>query len=72
MAEKTFGDVLEALRREQKLSQAELAFRSGLDRTYISLLERELRNPTLDTLFRLSRTLGIKPEDFVARIEAGR
>jgi transcriptional regulator with XRE-family HTH domain len=72
MPERTFSDVLQGLRRERGLTQEELAFRSGLDRTYISLLERGRRVPTIDTLFKLSRSLGIKPEDFVALIEAGR
>lgn len=72
MPEKTFGNVLQELRREQGLTQEELAFRSGLDRTYISLLERGLRVPTIDTLFKISKKLGIRPEDLVARIEAGR
>ncbi|MFT2011473.1 helix-turn-helix domain-containing protein [Pontibacter sp. 13R65] len=72
MPEKTFGDVLRELRRERKMSQEELAFRSGLDRTYISLLERGLRVPTIDTLFKVSRSLGVQPEDIVAQIKAGR
>lgn len=72
MPEKTFGNVLRALRRERGLTQEELAFRSDLDTTYISLLERELRNPSVSILFRLSRALGVKPEDFVAQIETGR
>ncbi|MFD3003662.1 helix-turn-helix domain-containing protein [Pontibacter toksunensis] len=72
MPEKTFGNVLQELRREQGLTQEELAFRSSLDRTYISLLERGLRVPTIDTLFKVSKSLGTKPEDLVARIEAGR
>ena len=72
MAEKTFGDVLQALRQARKLTQEELAFRSGLDRTYISLLERGRRVPTIDTLFKLSRSLEVKPEDFIAQVESGR
>ena len=42
--------------------------RVGLDRTYISLLERGLRQPTLGTIVKLSTALEIQPEDFVAEL----
>ena len=48
--------------RERRLkkgwSQDELAYRVGSDRTYISDMERGLRNPSLKTLARLAHTLG--------------
>jgi transcriptional regulator with XRE-family HTH domain len=47
--------------RERRLalgwSQEELAERMGTDRTYISDLERSLRNPSLKILARLASTL---------------
>jgi transcriptional regulator with XRE-family HTH domain len=68
MIEKTFGLVLQELRKDKGFTQEELAFKSGLDRTYISLLERGLRTPTLNTLFKLSTALEIQPENFVSKI----
>ncbi|WP_066837191.1 helix-turn-helix domain-containing protein [Rufibacter ruber] len=68
MGERTFGEVMRELRKGKGLSQEELAFRCGLDRTYISLLERGLRVPTIVTLFKVSEALGIRPEEFVARM----
>jgi transcriptional regulator with XRE-family HTH domain len=50
-----------------RVSQEELAGRSDIDRTYVSLLERGLWQPTLDTLFRLSRALGVAPATMVSR-----
>ena len=49
-----FGLVLKDLRNERGLSQQQLAFDSDLDRTYISLLERGLRLPTLGTVFKVA------------------
>ena len=43
----------------RRLSQERLAESADLDRTYISLLERGLRQPTLETVFRLAEALGI-------------
>jgi transcriptional regulator with XRE-family HTH domain len=49
------------IRRELDCSQEELAFRSGLHRTYISGIERGARNPTVLVLKRLADALGVPP-----------
>lgn len=64
-----FGKVLRELRENRKLSQEKLAEFCDLDRTYISLLERGLRQPTLTTLFRLSDALNIKPSELVELVD---
>ncbi|WP_026584155.1 helix-turn-helix domain-containing protein [Bacillus sp. J33] len=64
-----FGKILRNLREEKKISQEQLAHLSELDRTYISLLERGKRRPTINTIFALSQTLGLKPSEFLAKIE---
>ncbi|MBP7507249.1 MAG: helix-turn-helix transcriptional regulator, partial [Prolixibacteraceae bacterium] len=60
MIVKTFGNVLCELRKEQNISQEKLAEYCDLDRTYISLLERGLRQPTLTTIFKISSALKIR------------
>ena len=64
-----FGEVLRARRKEQKLSQEELAGLAGIAMRYISLLECNKRQPTISTLYLLSRALGISMTDFVSDIE---
>lgn len=64
-----FGTVLRELREKKKLSQEKLAEYCDLDRTYISLLERGLRQPTLTTLFKLSDALNIKPSELIKKLE---
>jgi transcriptional regulator with XRE-family HTH domain len=66
---KVFGEHLRQIRKATGITQEELAFRAGLDRTYISLLERGLKSPTLYTFFRLCKVLGQKPEEFIAKIQ---
>ncbi len=51
MINKLFGEILREFRTNANLSQEKLAELSSLDRTYISLLERGKRQPTLQTLF---------------------
>ncbi|WP_373232975.1 helix-turn-helix domain-containing protein [Cohnella sp.] len=67
--EMIFGQQLRKIREERKLSQEELAFRAKLDRTYISLLERGKRRPTLNTIFALAAQLNIKPSEIVQLVE---
>jgi transcriptional regulator with XRE-family HTH domain len=69
---KAFGRILRELREAKELSQEKLAFECDLDRTYISMLERGIRQPTIETLFALSDALGIKPSEAIARLERKR
>ena len=54
-----FGQRIRALRKERGLSQEELAELSGLDRTYISGIERGLRNVALRNIEALAQALGV-------------
>ena len=50
---------VQRLRRERKWSQEQLAFRCRIHRTYISGLERGIRNPTISVVARLAKTLKV-------------
>ncbi|MBI3661694.1 MAG: helix-turn-helix transcriptional regulator [Acidobacteria bacterium] len=65
-----FGTELRKLRETRGLTQEELAERAGVHRTYVSLLERNKKSPTLDVLFRVCRALRIAPSKMIARVEA--
>jgi len=64
-----FGKVLRKLREEHNLSQEKLAEYCDLDRTYISLLERGLRQPTITTIFKIAGALKISPSELVKLVE---
>lgn len=66
-----FGQVLRDRRLAAGLSQEKLALEAGLDRTFVSLLERGGRQPTLSTLWRLAEALRIRPSDLVTAVEGG-
>jgi transcriptional regulator with XRE-family HTH domain len=59
------GRRVNSLRVGQDMSQEELADRASLDRTYVSGIERALRNPTLLVLLRLSRALGTSLDELI-------
>ena len=56
---------LRRLRAERGVSQERLANDSGLDRAYVSEMERELGNATLDVLDRLGAVLGVHVLEFL-------
>ena len=67
--QKAFGKALRVLRDKKGISQEALALESDLDRTFVSLLERGKRQPTLGTLFKLAHTLDCSPSDMVIQVE---
>jgi len=67
--EEAFGKVLKEIRHERSLSQEELGFESGYHRTYISLLERGRKSPSLNTIFQLVAALGVSPSEILRRTE---
>lgn len=64
-----FGQVLRGLRKARGYSQESLAFASGRDRTYISLLELGQRSPTLDTMISLCQALAITLPQLAAAVQ---
>jgi transcriptional regulator with XRE-family HTH domain len=65
-----FGRVLRRIRKNRGLSQENLAFDSGLQRNFISLLELGERSPTLRSLFKISAALDVSPSKILALTEA--
>lgn len=55
---KHFGSAVRQHRTLVRLSQEELADRAGLDRTYVSGIERGARNPSLKILQKVADALG--------------
>lgn len=60
-----FGRRLVALRQERGWSQEKLALESGLARSYLSEVERGIRNIALLNICRLAETLGLDPSELL-------
>lgn len=67
---KAFGKILRSLRKDRGYTQETLAFESGLDRTYVSLLELGSRSPTLDTIMTLCGALNVSLSHLASEVEA--
>nr|WP_315054286.1 helix-turn-helix transcriptional regulator [uncultured Brevundimonas sp.] len=59
------GARVQRLRQDQGLSQEEFADRAGLHRTYVSGVERGIRNPTVTVLGKLAEGLGVTLPELV-------
>lgn len=66
-ARQVFGINVRRLRQERGLSQEEFGFAAGIDRTYISGVERGLRNPTLLLAEKFSCGLGVELHTLLIR-----
>ena len=65
----TFGQALRYFRTKLKISQERLSQESGLDRSYISLLERGLRQPSLTTILLLAKALNSSSFELISEVE---
>jgi transcriptional regulator with XRE-family HTH domain len=64
-----FAHVLQKHRTAKKLSREALAERAGLHQTYIGLLERGLRNPSLDAANAIAQALAVPLSQMIAEAE---
>lgn len=67
---KAFGNRIKAIRLEQGISQEQLGQLAELDRTYISGIERGLRNVSLINIERLAAALDVEPAELLKFSEA--
>lgn len=65
-----FGQNVRSYREARKLSQADLAEQADLDRTYISDIERGIRNPGIKNVARLAQALGVKSAKLMDGVDA--
>ncbi|TPI13043.1 helix-turn-helix transcriptional regulator [Mesorhizobium sp. B4-1-3] len=60
-----FARNLRQQRQRKNLSQEALAHEAGVDRTYISALERSVYAASIDTVAKLARVLEVRPADLL-------
>ncbi|MBQ7597902.1 MAG: helix-turn-helix transcriptional regulator [Clostridia bacterium] len=66
---KLVGNVIQKVREQKGLSQEVVSGLADIGRTHLSAIERGERKPTLETFFRISDALDIKPSELIAKIE---
>ena len=62
---KIFGVRLKEIRNDLKITQEELAFKCDMQPSHIGQLERGIKNPTLDTLYKISVGIEVSISELV-------
>jgi transcriptional regulator with XRE-family HTH domain len=62
---KQVGVNVKRIRIEKNWSQEHFAFETGLHRTYVSGIERGIRNPTVTIISRMAEALGVEPYELL-------
>lgn len=60
-----FGKHLREVRLKKKMSQGDIAKKLGVHRSYISGLERGKRNPSLLTINKMAKAIGVEPKELL-------
>ena len=68
-ANERLGANVRRLRKSQGLSQERFALEHGIDRTYVSGIERGARNPTVVVLARLAEALGVDIHELLLPVQ---
>lgn len=60
-----FGEKMQKARKAKGVTQEELAAKLSMHRTYIGLIERGERNPTIRTLYKIAKALGVQASELL-------
>ncbi|RJQ29978.1 XRE family transcriptional regulator [Candidatus Parcubacteria bacterium] len=60
-----FGHKMQKIRKEAGVSQEDLAAKLSMHRTYIGMIERGERNPTIRTLYKIAKALKVSSSDLL-------
>lgn len=64
-----FGKVMREHRKAKGLSQEQLAEAAGIDRSFVSLVERGIQSPNVAVLFKIAEVFEIAAASLVAEVE---
>jgi len=63
------GKNIKSVRNAKNISQEKLAHSADLDRTYISSIEKGIRNISITTLLKIANALDVKPTELLKNHE---
>ena len=62
---KTIGKKIAKARKDKRLKQIEVAVDAGINSSYYSKIERGEANPSLEKIYRIAKSLGIRSSDLI-------
>jgi transcriptional regulator with XRE-family HTH domain len=67
--QQNFGFIIREMRSKRNLSQESFAFKAGVHRTYIGMIERGEKNITLENINKLAKALDVPISDIFRKLE---
>jgi len=67
---KIFGEELRKVRGRAEISQEKLALEADVDRSFLSKMERGIRQPSLTVIFKLCSALNYPPEQLILDVRS--
>lgn len=64
--QKALGSKIKTLRLKDNISQEDLAYKAGIERSYMGKIERGEGNPSFKKLIDIAKALSVAPKDLVA------
>jgi len=61
----TLSTNIKRLRKEQGISQEKLALKANIDRSYMSELERQIANPSIEALLKIANALEVATSELL-------
>ncbi len=66
---KIIGETILRIRNKKGISQEVLSGFAGIARTHLTMIENGTKKPNLETVFKISEALGMKPSELIKEIE---
>ena len=63
---KELGKKIREIRKKKELTQEDLAYKAGLDYSYINQIENGKRNPSMEAVEKIAKALGVKVQALVS------
>jgi len=64
------GELMRKARLDAGMTQEQLALRAGIDRSYLSEIERDVRHPTVQMLLKICRVTNTSAAELVRQLES--
>jgi len=63
---KELGKRIREIRKKKEMTQEDLAYKAGLDYSYINQIENGKRNPSMEAVEKIAKALGVKVQALVS------
>lgn len=63
---KELGKKIKGIRKKKEMTQEDVAYKAGLDYSYINQIENGKRNPSMEAVEKIAKALGVKVQTLLS------